>query len=438
MKSITVSGLALAAGMCLGGTAFGQSRTEATPASKEQRSEERPRSAEQATTAQAPQPAINIDFPGGTLREYVAVLRDVTKPNVVNVVAPETVLKLRLGEVSLREVAVKTAVESVEWAMEPRGTIQVQQIGPNAFGLMSNRRSANTIEANATPAGPVIQVLSLRELTDPLPSDLPQSRVTVEPDVVLTAVRTAIESSNGEAAELKFHSDSGLLIVRGTPDQVQTAETVLDRMRTDMRLRRTAVKEAAAGTINIEELKAEAEKHAIRHRFLEKDFERASAEWSRAEQMQKQGLISQGDYNAARASLDRTRAEMETSRIDAATSQARVESVGKRMAEAAGHQRASAGPIDFPAGRSTVSYASLKRSEKEYLTGVGQAASLVVSRLMGKDVPVIIEVEGSMLKITADAQAHRVIHRVLIDPSGTNPIFQIAGKPQLVEEKNTR
>jgi hypothetical protein len=438
MKATTLTGLVLAAGMCLGAPVFGQTREKAVPAKESQAGTLEqliPKTAE-ASVREVP---IDIDFPGGTLREYVAALREVTKPNVVNVVAPETVLNVRIGELSLRQVTIKTAVDSVEWAIEPRGTVLVQQIGPNSYGLTS-RRGAASVEAG--PSGPVaaIQVLSLKELTDPLPSDSPHGRVTVEADVVLTAVRTAVESTNGDQAELKYHADSGLLIVRGTPDQLRTAESVLERMQTDVRMRRKSLKEASVGMVNVEELRAETQKQEIRTQLLELNYARARAEVDQAEAMRKEGALSEAEYNSARAAMDRMHAEVETSRIDAATSRARLESILKRMNDAAGQQQPEA-RVSFPAGRSTFSYISLRRRDSKYLEGVGGALSELVKRLRDGEGRVEIEIEagdGGMLTVTADEASHKVLHGLLIGSSAADVQFEVKGKPRAAEEKKAK
>jgi hypothetical protein len=433
MKSSMVSGLVLAAGMCLSGPVLAQGKAEPTAPTKEQQAQESKWRAEQEAEVRAQMMRLDVDFSGGSVRDYVAALRLVTKPSIVNVVAPEAVLNVKLGELSLRQVTVETAVKSVEWAIEPRGSIIVQQIGPNSYGLTSGRRTSNLADTPAPASS--IQVLSLKELTDPLPSDTQQSRVTVEPDVVLTAVRTALESSQGEQAELKYHADSGLLIVRGAPDQLAAASSVLDRMQTDMRMRRKSLKDAAVGQANIDELRGEAEKHAIRHQLLEENFMRARQEVSKAEEMTKQGVMSQGDYNSARASLDRAKAELETAKIDAAMARARLESVERRMADAgAGARNAEGGGQDFPAGRSTVTYSS-KISGKD-LDAVASAAEILAERLTGKNVAV--RAEGDTLSVTAEPDAHRMVHRALVDPANAKGLFVLKSKGKATEEKTTR
>jgi hypothetical protein len=308
----------------------------------------------------------------------------------------------------------------------------VQQIGPNSYGLTSARRMAET---PAPPVASSIQVLSLKELTDPLPSDTQQSGVTVEPDVVLTAVRTALESGNGDQAELKYHADSGLLIVRGAPDQLAAASSVLDRMQTDMRMRRKSLKDAAVGQANIEELRGEAEKHAIRHELLEENFARARQEISKAEEMKKQGVLSEGDYTSARASLDRAKAELETARIDAAMARARLDAVEKRVAEAGAAPRTAEGRGQvFPAGRSTVTYSTMLSGKD--LEAVGSAAKILAERITGKSVA--IRAEGDMLTVTAEPDAHRVIHRAFVDSANPKSSFVMNSKPKATEEKSTR
>lgn len=402
--------------------------------------------AERDTAERLANKRVNIEFGGGRLREYVTALREATRPEMVNVVAPESLLNMKLGEISLRDVDVSTAVKSLEWAAEPRGTLMVQSLGANSFGVANGR-----YEAEATTSAPggarslasqQIQVLSLRDLTEPMPGDAPNMRTTVDPDVVITAVRTAV-GAGGEAdgVELKYHSDSGLLIVRGTVPQIQAASTVIDRMQNDMRSRRKAMKEAMAGQANLDEIKAEAEKQAIRVDLLEANFARSREEVSKLEQMRAQGVASDADAASARASFDRAKAELEAARIDRGMAEARVRSIEKRMAEAASRdiRAGEEGLGEIPEGRSVVEYTSASITGQD-LKALATSLETAAAQLLQGQSNVAIRAEGDTLVVTAGQPGQRLIRRMLLDHANPakGPVVQKSRPKPMTEEKPAR
>ena len=69
--------------------------------------------------------------------------------------------------------------------------------------------------------------MSLQGLIHPKPGDPSSIKLVHEPEVVLTAIKTALELAGQEHDpdfELKFHPDSGMLIVRASPRQLNAAK----------------------------------------------------------------------------------------------------------------------------------------------------------------------------------------------------------------------
>ncbi|HYE62249.1 MAG TPA: hypothetical protein VD997_09650 [Phycisphaerales bacterium] len=420
-------------------TLAGLAAATLTPLAQAQTGAPAKQTAEEAP-ARTPDGRISIDFPGGRLREYIATLREATRPETVNVVAPESLLNMKVGEISLRDADVQSAVRCLEWAVEPRGALLVNHIGRNSFGVSDGR-----VQADPNAAKPAqlsqIQVLSLRDLTEPLPGDPPNARFTVEPDVVITAVRTALQADgDAESAEMKFHADSGLLIVRGSIPQIQAASSVIDRMQNDMRSRRKAMKDAMAGQVNLDEVRAEAEKHAIRTRLLEQNVVRASEEVAKLEAMRKEGHVAPEDVSSGRAVLDRAKAELEASRIDMAMAQARVASVEKRFGEAAAHEgRSDEGLGEIPQGRSTVEYTSASITGKD-LKALATSLESAAAQLLRGESNVAIRAEGDTLVVTGGQPAQRLVRRMLLDPANPakGPIVQKSRPRPTTDEKPAR
>lgn len=193
----------------------------------------------------APLSTVTINFQGGTIKDYLDALRKVSDPPA-NVVASESVMDVHIGEISFRNVDTQTAVMALRWVTEP-SVIMVEKVGPEAYAVFS----AHTPFAHA--AETTTEVMSIRDLIEPLPGELPGEKQTSTPDIVLTAIRTALTTIEGNAADIKFHPDSGLVIVHGSQEQIVTAKNVVDRMTGDVARRRSrGSKTSAARTYQIE------------------------------------------------------------------------------------------------------------------------------------------------------------------------------------------
>ncbi len=366
----------------------------------------------QSTPDRAPAPRINVEFPGGAVRDYVRAVREAAKPAVVNVIAPESVLTASLDEISLRDVTVDTAVRALEWAITPRGIIAVQPIDQGTFGIIDNTPQWQPVHAQPGMPGPtrqasalqsMLQVLSLRDLVERMPGDPDDTPLTVPADVVLTAVRTAIESdpAGGQPADLKYHADSGLIIVHGTPQQVGAATSVLDRMQTDLRTRRNAARESAKAGSNIDQYRADAELSEIKLNLLEGSLERAQMMFARTEQLHKQGNTSAEEVVSARAAVDKARAELESARIMHGLARAKLQAAERRTQQAP----------TIPEGRSVVIY------DARFIKGdtTKSLASMISSltSLAGDDKAQFSQDRAGMLTVATTRPAHEAVHAAL-------------------------
>jgi hypothetical protein len=347
----------------------------------------------------APAPRINVEFPGGAVRDYVRAVREAAKPANVNVIAPESVLSATIDEISLRDVTIDTAVRAIEWAITPRGVVAVQPIDTSTFGIIDNTPTwpIHPQAPNAAPAPkpqPMLQVLSLRDLVERMPGDPEDAPMTVPADVVLTAVRTAIESdpAGGEPAELKYHADSGLIIVRGTAQQVNAATSVLDRMQTDLRTRRNAAREAAKAGGNLDNLRAEVELSQVKLNLLEHSLSRAQM---------REGEAGPDGASSWRAAVDKARAELEEARVMHGLARAKLQ---------AAERRATQSPT-IPDGRSVVIYDARFLKGDATKTIGPMIASLAA--LAGDDKAQFSHDRAGMLVVTSTRPAHEAIHAAL-------------------------
>jgi hypothetical protein len=175
-------------------------------------------------------PPLNIDFAGGTLGQFVDALSTAMKNTVsdgfVNVVfADAKTAQYPVPAIKFRRVTLESALKAVA---NPRlhgksGQVPVvDQVSGRAGApvYVISTADAGVRIASGEPAQHV-EVFDIRDL----------ARGGTKVETVLTAVETAIrmEGANPEP-QVKFHEDSGLLILRATNEQIDSARQVVGHM----------------------------------------------------------------------------------------------------------------------------------------------------------------------------------------------------------------
>ncbi len=192
-------------------------------------------------------PVVSIDFPGGTINDFIKAVQKAAAPAAVNVIRPAEAASVQAPPISLRNVTVKTALESLRFAFQDSGEhrFQVEDFGGDAgsepvyavrYGRMSSRAAAPPPADDRT-----IEVFSIRDLIEPTNPGADPSG-TISRDHILSAVDTALrldDRQNETPPEIKYHQDTGLLIVRGTGEQVNLIRALLLRVRDDAKSRRS-------------------------------------------------------------------------------------------------------------------------------------------------------------------------------------------------------
>jgi hypothetical protein len=184
------------------------------------------------------------------------------------VVRPD-VKEIHMPPVSLKGVAYGTAIEIIPALVEEPGIVinpvagtgaavfviglqpgarnqGGQQGFPQTGGIPSRPRVLRQPALPGVPGAPVsmltggggmglstgseksVRVFSLKPLTS--------GQGSLKPETVLTAIDTALALSDPEAKEkatMKLHSESGLLIINGFPDQLEAVTQVLSAMQRD-------------------------------------------------------------------------------------------------------------------------------------------------------------------------------------------------------------
>jgi hypothetical protein len=193
---------------------------------------------------------LSVEFQGGTIMEYIAVLSKAA-PDLNVVIRPET-KEIPMPPVSLKGVAHGTALQLIPALADSGDEIAVMPVqspgsGSEVFviGVKPSRPQGvmpGAVMMHATPAGRTVgrglpfagpsgksvRVFSLRALTS--------GADALKPETVLTAIDTALGLQGAEeAASIKLHPESGLLVVRGDPTQIDAVEQVLTTMERDFR-----------------------------------------------------------------------------------------------------------------------------------------------------------------------------------------------------------
>ena len=170
--------------------------------------------------------SVTLAFPGGTLATLVTALRT-AEPNTNIVVAP------RAGDavippMDLRGAGVEQALQSACMVAEGPNDISVKEsngIRPVYTIVARERRQQQQPGFPGQDPNEVFQrVFSLNHLTT-----IGDVNSGVEPlavQTILSAVELAT-TADDKAPMMRFHKDSGILLVRGTHQQVQRASEVL-------------------------------------------------------------------------------------------------------------------------------------------------------------------------------------------------------------------
>lgn len=255
--------------------------------------------------ATQPGPGITVDFPGGTVNQYIAALKKASGGIPVNAIVSEQAGDQVLPAISLKSVTAYTALTAIEsaagrgeggWAVHPIVDPGTNSIGAITVDFIANDRGGRTLE-----------VFSTQELlTD---------GSGLSPDVMLTAVDTALQMESGgrSKAEVMFHKDSGLLLIRGTGPQVHAVSQVISCLHDDSARRGKDTARSRQVSANQE---AEIKKCEVRVGLAEQRVALASQDLSETEGMVKGGFASTADVRNRTQALSQARAEFEIAKID--------------------------------------------------------------------------------------------------------------------------
>lgn len=184
---------------------------------------------------------VALDFPGGTVQEYVDALRKVAPGCNVLIATPE-VGALPLPGVQLADVTVPSALELLEgdaWQLDREDrrncSVRVSEIKSDVADARSVFRvhlECNRIILRSERVFPQVHIWSVTELLS--------SGMTAES--ILTAIETSMEILGGERhpAQIRFHGETGLVLVSGDDAQRSAIGRVVDGLEQSANERKLA------------------------------------------------------------------------------------------------------------------------------------------------------------------------------------------------------
>ncbi len=183
---------------------------------------------------------ISFEFPGGTLTQYAAFVQEAAGGNL-NVVLDEKADEVSVPAVSLKNVSVPTALALIESSVKDGAKVNVETVRQGREGsevyvvrvikVVSKPAAPAELEAPAPPAK-IFQVFALKTLLK-AHADGQKIVTPLACEAVLTAIDTALAIQAPDAKEkpvIKYHPESGLLLVRGTEEQLGAVSQVLEQL----------------------------------------------------------------------------------------------------------------------------------------------------------------------------------------------------------------
>jgi hypothetical protein len=183
-----------------------------------------------ARPARVPDVVVTASFPGGTMAEFAALLRR-SEPKA-NIVVAALAGHAELPPLEVRAAGLCQTLEAACDVAAGRVRVAVRTWrgdGETVYSVVGEAKDAGGANGGAgrgPAASRELLVLSLNRVTD--------GDGTVPgwaPETVLSAIEAGVAVN--ETLDLKFHRESGLLLVRGTAEQLDLVRGVLNTLERD-------------------------------------------------------------------------------------------------------------------------------------------------------------------------------------------------------------
>jgi hypothetical protein len=194
-----------------------------------------------ATPQEQPQeeksiPLINLKFAGGTVSDYVAAVSKAS--DGINVVVAPEAGQVPMPAVDLQAVTVSAALSVLSGRAHVESRRAIQLIYSQGSTFAENERPIYSIGAQVHGAARGMSAITHNRVW----SIAQMQNLKISADDMLTAIQAALDliGEDQNAAQLRLHEATGILIARGTEDQLDTINDVVEQLE-----RSAAVKEAA-------------------------------------------------------------------------------------------------------------------------------------------------------------------------------------------------
>ena len=182
---------------------------------------------------------VTLSFPGGTLAECVNKIR-ASEPRA-NIVVADDAAAATVPGLELRGAGLEQALEGISAVAMADFTVSVREFrgaGEPVYSIVAVSnvgptppRAARALREQEDRTA--TQVFSLNRLTDNSTSGGAVS-IGFPAKTILSAVEAAMAGGQMNEPFLRFHQDSGLLIVRGSREQLAIAHEVLASLQRDV------------------------------------------------------------------------------------------------------------------------------------------------------------------------------------------------------------
>lgn len=336
-------------------------------------------------------PLLTIDFPGGTVSQYVNALKNAasTAGVAVNIIVPADAAKVEMPAISLQSVRAATALNALETAFRRNSEHQfkVEEFSQDTGESPSFAISYMRIESNRVTGGPSMARIEIFSVRDILDSSSSEAAEASKGDILRTldaALKMQGKGGGEEEPSVMYHGDSNLLIVRGTPAVIEVVRSVLARVRDDVVSR----KRQSADQTQWEAMKARRVQMAKnRVDLMKMELGITNERLDRAMQSKEAGATSAGDLAELR--LMRARSEFAVKQAEA-----EVEDAEMTMAPTGVGAGAASGAIDTGEAADTETY-RLKHIDA---TTAGQVAtSILAYQAVGNERVAIDSMQNSII-----------------------------------------
>ena len=181
---------------------------------------------------------VSVKFNGGTVTEFVALVRmaaDQRWKRHINLLVTGPAGEAELPAIEIHDSELANLFSALDALVAPVYSISFDSLEGDGEGtpIQLVRVQHNTDSDEAIQMSRRVRVFPLRALTSSLEGET--SSIALKPETVLTAVETALGlcTSTNSKPVIRFHEDSGLMLVQGTEMQLSIAEEIVDRLTED-------------------------------------------------------------------------------------------------------------------------------------------------------------------------------------------------------------